>query len=198
MILAYHAAEIMLYKVGFAKPPMIPESSLPGSQRIELLCACHASVVALFDAFIAIPASDYKCLTLTTYIHLVQGFTALSLLSTFEHDNWDIGYLPQPMGICEVLGKAADRFEAAGVALGFNQDNDSVQDHLYSVNAKKMRVLRDFYRTRILAKAAPDITQTPSDMDRSNGANTSAEEPLNFMDEAWLCELMGPWEYQGL
>ena len=171
-------------------------------QRVELLCACQSSVNAFFTAFLTVPLSQYQCLSLPVYRYLAQAFTALALFATFEHDGWDSNDLNQTMGICEFADKVAERFEAAIVALGLDQ-NESGEDHLYVMNAKKLRWMQDFYRTKILANPSADLTQQTPTTYINGGSNTAdasanSEEPLNFVDEAWFSEIMGPWDYQGL
>jgi hypothetical protein len=200
-MLAYHSAEIALYKVGLSKPSVIPESSMSSLQRIELLCACQSSVLALFDTFLSIPLLQLECITLPIYVQLAQAFTTLIMFSTFEHDGWDSCALSQTMAICEIPGKLADRFEAAIATLGLDQ-NDSGEDHLFYTNVKKLRWLQEFYRGKLLDKSAVDLNQqTPSSIDVSNTAYPFLpnEEPLSLVDEAWLSEMMGPWDhYQDL
>jgi hypothetical protein len=173
---------------------------MPGLQRMELLCACHASVVALFNAFLTVPEAEYHSLTLPVYMQLAQGYSALTLLTTFEHSEWDMAYLPDPMGICDVLGTIADRFDSASAKLGLQQNVDSGGIHVFIVYAKKLRGVREFYRTKILAKTTANskLSQATPPSDITNAGDLPIENPLDSIDEAWFYDWMAPLEFDGM
>jgi hypothetical protein len=199
--IAFHAAEIMIYRVGFAKATIVADSNMLGLQRVEVLCACHTSVVALFKAFLAIPETDYQYLTFPMYMQLAQGFMALSSLSKFEHDYWNMSYLLEPLELCNVMSSIADRFEGAAHALGVQQNDDSDKIHTYVLNTRKIRWVRDSYRTMIISKSAPESKS--DQQDPSGGPITEAPTIDNSLawdtnDEAWFCDWMGSGDYQDL
>jgi hypothetical protein len=189
----------MMYKVGFVKSTSVPDSCMPGLQRVELLCACHASVVALFKAFLAVPETDYQYFSFPNYMQLAQGFIALTFLSKFEHDEWNMSYLPEPLALCDVMSRIVDRFEAAANALGVEHDDNSDEIHIYVLNARKMRGVRDFYRSMILTKTAPDLNLTQQNPDGDTNTEAPAiDKVFDSNDEAWFYDWMGSWDSQDL
>ena len=165
---------------------------------MEILCACHTSVVAVFETFLSIPEAEYHHLTLPVYTQLAQGFAAMTLLTSFEHDEWNISHIPEPMRLCNILGSIADKFDSAVAKLQIDEDEPG-EIHIYAVNAKKFRVVQEFYRTKILAKHNGELSlnaQNSTDRVASDGA--SHEPVLDTVDESWLNDWPAPWDYDDI
>jgi hypothetical protein len=120
----------------------------------------------------------------------------LTMTSTFEHPDWNLEYCHQKISTFDILGKLAASFENAAIAVSADQNGSGIE-HIYTLNAKKMRWIQEFCRMKV-DKSTTDIGQTPSREPQPDAAPTTLDEPLNFLDEAWFHDMLGPWEHQGL
>lgn len=125
---------------------------------------------------------------------LTWNMTILQMLSTFDHPDWNLAWLRESISLPELLGKLSARLLEAKTALDLDPSTEERLD-MFSQTAKKLSWIKMFVEKSISGvpvqegeSRAPDIPLT--EMFEFNGSDF-----MGYMDDAWMKDTLGPWEY---
>jgi len=117
----YHSILVYLTETALYTP------SLPSRQAI--LHACLTSIISFFSVLFSFPVAEYYKFPYLSWVQVNHSLTALSKLSLFTSDDWDLSHVGRMMDLSLVLDGILSRFnevillrrEMAGV--GSNSDS---------------------------------------------------------------------------
>ena len=124
---------------------------------------------------------------------VLHAFIALSRLTLFEHECWDVSHVRGTMDLSNVLAQLIERFEQAGS--GFDDDPVMMlRDDLFSRLARKIRKVK----CQIDGRNAEELTQEAAEI-RSGGFEEVDGElrmglQSDLSDEAFWLDVMSQLE----
>ncbi len=182
----------MLYKIGLSKSRALSSFSNRDFNRLEFLYACTEAVRSFFDAHLGIPANKYHAMPMHLHMHLTWNMGVLQMLSTFEHPDWNLAWLRDSISLSDVLGKLAGTLSSVKATLNFDPKTSARID-MFSQSSKKMSWIKSFIEKGIIEQGSESRVPEASVGDMFD--LPSGGEFMDFMDDAWMRDLLGPWEY---
>jgi hypothetical protein len=123
----------------------------------------------------------------------VQAFIALSKLTLFECDNWDLSHVRQNLDLLEVLQQLAGRFEEAGKE--FDVDPLTLQhSDVFSRVVKKIQRIKGWFDGRQVGCRTQDIMQAGNEGAMGPDEEAMVGVQFDLLDEAFWLEVMSDWE----
>jgi len=173
--------ELRIHEVGLSQSPDVfcGQDNL----RLECLYACFNAAKGWVDVFLSIPPVQYVGFSTPTYVSLMHWFVSVYRLSTFEHPEWDRGFVRQNLDLSSALETTERNFlqvkEVAGLDPNGSDDLDT-----FSIMASKARVIRMWWEATA-GSTSNSVGEAPSE-----GMN---DIPMDFLDDSWLRDVLGPW-----
>jgi hypothetical protein len=183
----YHATEASLYEIGLSKQQQQIINSGPQFQRADALYACLQATKSLWDAFFTIPTRNFFNFSIMTCSNLSISMIILQLLCTFEHPEWNLTRVREVMDFNKLIDRLTACFNKVQTEPGC-EDMD-----LFGRMAKKLGYMRDYVEAR---SADQYRDQVPEPRGNQAPQNTNAGEFTDFLDDAWLKDIFGPWDFQ--
>jgi hypothetical protein len=181
LLLELYNVELTMYEIAFSKIPNVFGDS--DFQRLEYLHCCLRKTKSWFDTFFAMPAADYVGFPLNVWAQLAHCTVCLYRLCNFEAPGWDLTQVRKICNTSRILEQTLDRLREAKDAAFVDEDATNPFDSFQFISTK-ISSIKTYWDAKIAVDAmAPVSTAVPegtSDMD--------------FLDEAWLQEFLGPWD----
>lgn len=180
MLMHYYHVEESLYEVALSRNPAMDNCFSHNFHHLELLYACLQSNKMFFETFFAIPENRYVCFSLATWTQITHSAMILQILSTFEHPDWNVAYVRETIDFMEVMDKMIERF-------------NKVEGQAFARTASKLASIKAHIQERmatdVIGPRPGSLTGEDADMDRT-------WEPINFLDESLLADVLGPLDLQ--
>jgi hypothetical protein len=192
LLLSYHYTKVLLYKICLSPSP---ESSRLGTcdfNRLSLLYSCLQATVTFLETFFAMPIAQYHTIPMPTFAQITNTLGVLQLVSTFEHPDWDLSWVRTKMSFTGTIGMLAERMEEAKATLGYDRHTSERID-LFSEGAKRLTWVKACFEGKITAPSQ-DLRDTQESTDFRDIDSTLLGDPV--MDDLWLRDIFGPWDYQ--
>ncbi|KIN05469.1 hypothetical protein OIDMADRAFT_153650 [Oidiodendron maius Zn] len=181
LLMELHNTELAIHGIGLSQASDI--FSGPHNMRLECLYACFNAIKAWFDVFLSIPPAQYVGFSALLYRNLTHCFVAIYQLSTFEHPEWDLGFIRENLDVVLFLEKAERNFSDVKLVAGL--DIDGLEDiDTFNIIASKIRVIKLWWETTTLS--------TTGSHGAASGEVTSGSL-MEFLDDGWLRDVFGPW-----
>jgi hypothetical protein len=196
VLLSYANIQVILYKFGLSKNPLITGFSSHDFNRLEYLYACLQGVQSFFDILFAIPRREYRCLSTTVFTQITWNLGILQLLSTYEHPDWNITWVRETISFTGALGQIGEQFSQAKAGLGLDphiSEGEELED-IFSVTGNKMLWMKAYFegKYRAAGSDAPNITI-------QDGLNDAfGEDFADFIDDQWMRDILGPYDYSSM
>jgi len=176
-----YTTELSIYEIGLSQA--LDVFSGQKNRRIECLCICLNAVKSWIEVFLSIPVAQYVGFSALVYSNIMHCFVDIYRLSTFEHAEWDRELFREQLHVSSFLEQCEKNFagvkEAAGLDIGGSEDMDS-----FSIMTSRVRVVK-------MSWDAANASMTNSVGMPSN--DESYDFPMDFSDEDWMRDLLGPW-----
>lgn len=144
MKLAYHTAQVYVYKLALRRPPEILNRSMWYLKHYDLLWKCMQAVKASFETFFSIPPSQYFGLTLNTFAQLAHNLAVLARLVSNEHfQELAADELKEQLSLVEILNKLAENLSRTPAEARFNQTDPIKPGSIFLRWAWRLRTFRD-------------------------------------------------------
>lgn len=159
----------------------------PDFQRLESLYTCLRATKSWFDLFLVFSPALYVGVSFLTFTQLAHCLIALYRLSTLDDPDWDLGLVRETLDLSLVLDQVVTKMAqvklAAGLDYGSSEDSD-----VFSQNSRRIGSIKAWWD----AKISMDLTE------RNIAAvdETVGEAATDFLDDAWLKDILGPWDLQ--
>lgn len=185
----YYATEISLYEVGLSKelPQTFPNG--PEFQRLEILHACLSASKNLFETFFSFPVDEYFSFSVPSWSRFVYSLIILQSLSVFNHQEWNLDYVQQTLDFNEVVDRMIANFQNVATQPGFE---DVVV--FTRIAAKMDSLIKHHYSTS--KGGGPAKADGVEEGDQPGPEITHSGDFMDFLDEAWLRDVFGPWDYE--
>ena len=175
----YYHVEEALYEIGLSKSPVMGNLSGHDFQRLELLYACLQSNKMFFETFFAIPENKYVSFSLATWTQLTHSIFVLQLLSNFDHPDWNLAYVRETIDFMAVLDSMIERF-------------NKVEGRIFAHTATKMASIKAHIQEKM---AVDGVGPRPGSLSGEDADMGRTWEPVDFLDETWLRDVLGPIEF---
>ena len=197
--MTYHNAEVLSHKIGLSKSPAVLSFPDRDFNRLKYLCACLAAVKSVLELFQEIPVEKYHTITVPMVVQLTWNSGTLQLLSTFEHPDWDLALVPEAIDFFSFLKTMMDKFSRVKATLGYDLYTTEALD-FWSQSAKTIAKVESFFEGKIAEhECGNPCEQDHRSMETPNFSNfPPGAEFMDFMDDIWMRDALGPTEYQGL
>ncbi|KAK9328779.1 hypothetical protein V1520DRAFT_345197 [Lipomyces starkeyi] len=183
LLMEFYMTEFSIYEVGLSQAP--DTFSGPDNRRIECLWVCLNAIKSWIDVFLSITPAQYVGFSSLIYSNMTHCLVGMCRLSMFEHVEWDRALFREHLDVVSILEKTEKNFasvkDEAGLDIGGSEDTD-----FFSSMASKIRVLKGSWDYT----SASTMTSTGMP---SNDELDLPDFPMEFSDEDWLRNVLGPW-----
>lgn len=124
---------------------------------------------------------------------LTWNLAILQMLSTFEHPDWNVSWLRETINFPELLGKLATNLSEVKAALNLDPTTEERLD-MFSQSAKKMNWIKMFVEKAIPGMSGQAGESRIEDNTSADMFDFNGDEFMDFMDDAWMKDMLGPWE----
>lgn len=160
---------------------------------MEILFACQQAVKYFFEKIVTVPVTEYHCMPIHCMMQLTWNMGVLQMLSTFDHPEWNLAWMRESLSFSEVLQHLVDRLSKVKEALNFDPDTTEGLD-MFSQSAKRLAWIKTFIDTGTIGRAQPHDTRDPDPAPSDMLDLPSGGEFMEYMDDAWMRDLLGSWE----
>ncbi|KAL4738265.1 hypothetical protein BDV11DRAFT_190010 [Aspergillus similis] len=158
LLLELHAAQIIIYSIGFSTAPDIFSSQ--SNQRFECVYACLQAAKSCLETFFTLLPVEYVGFSSLVYANMMRCFIGLYRLATCVHPEWDQALLRETLNVSWILEEASKRFAQVKGAAGL--DPDSSEDHTsFSMVASRLQSMKVSWD----AMTSPMSSFTPASLD---------------------------------
>jgi hypothetical protein len=192
LLLHYHSVEVNIYELGLSMPTPLASCHGHEFQRLETLHSSLQAVNAFFDNFLALPLHLARSLSFFTYVQIAPSMVLLHKLSTFESQDWNLDYVRETLNFGNIIDQLIGWFGRVQNMERVEQSSVEETEDIFS------RTLRHLSRVKALhdqktasSLLGPEIITTVPDADI-----TMIGVSMDFLNDAWLEEMLGPWESQ--
>ncbi|KAK9342228.1 hypothetical protein V1522DRAFT_416800 [Lipomyces starkeyi] len=183
LLMEFYMTEFSIYEVGLSQAP--DTFSGLDNRRIECVWLCLNAIKSWIDVFLSITPAQYVGFSSLIYSNMIHCFVGMCRLSMFEHVEWDRALFREHLDVLSILEKTEKNFasvkDEAGLDIGGSEDTDS-----FSSMASRIRVLKGSWDYT----GASTMTSTGMP---SNDELDLPDFPMEFSDEDWLRNVLGPW-----
>ena len=123
-------------------------------------------------------------------MQLANAMVVLHKLSTFESPDWDLDYVRQTVDFGNILDNLIRRFNEIQMTQGAEQGKQEGRDIFFRISRKLGRIKAWHEEKTTLRSSRRETTSAVPD-----GAPVMNGD-LEFFNEAWLEDILGPWDYQ--
>ncbi|KAE9370271.1 hypothetical protein N431DRAFT_559479 [Stipitochalara longipes BDJ] len=181
LLMELYDTELRIHEIGLSQSPDIFNDQ--DNRRLECLYACLNAAKGWVDVFLSIPLAQYVGFSTPTYVNLIHWFVSVYRLSTFEHPEWDRGFVRENLDLSLVLETTERNFLQVKEVAGLDQNGSEDLD-TFSIMASKTRVIKMWWEATTMS-TLNSLSEAPSDrMD---------DIPMDFLDDNWLRDVLGPW-----
>ena len=159
----------------------------PDLQRLDCLFTCLNATKHWFETFSTIPPSGYFGVSMGVFIQLAHCMITLYRLSTFEWPGWDRSEVRNIANLSEILDRLVANFAKVRVLLELDQGILEDKD-IFVVTSRTLNHIRTWWDSKISAESARSDNTF---LDESIG-----EVPMDFLDDAWLQDVLGTGPYR--
>ena len=163
------------------------DSNNPDFQRLESLYACLYAIKNWFDLFLTFTPASYVGVSMSEFTQLAHCIIALYRLSTFEWPEWDHEVVRNFANLSNILGQVLNNFAAVKVAAELDKDGWDNKD-LFTVTSRALNHIKSWWDSKLSVES---ITPDTAGIDA-----TMTEAPVDFLDDAWLQDLLGTGSYR--
>jgi len=147
MLMHYHSVEIHLFNLCFSMPPTTPAQA-PILQRADVLCMCLSASQTLVKTYLSLDWKPYISCSMVALKHMYLALTALSKLSLFYAEDWDMSNVQSTRNIFTLIDHAVAMMEDSSSR--YDRMHCNKQPWLHA--SRKMRQVRIQF-DRLLANA---------------------------------------------
>lgn len=187
LLLHYHNVEMSINEIGLARLPLVTNNH--GFQQLEILHTCLKSTKDFFELFLSLPVHHFRFLAIFTYTQMTHVLIVLYKLSTFESQDWDLAYVRETLDFGSVL----DRIVGWAKNILAHAENDEVnldEMDVFSRTIAKVEKLKTLHKQKTASSSK--AAEMSSAVFEAGGEGI----PLDFFNDAWLEEMLAPWDYQ--
>jgi hypothetical protein len=194
VLLHYHSVEMSVLELGLSMPTpsSLASCNSHAFQRLETLHAGLKLTQTFFDTYLDLPVYFARRLSFFTYAQIAQSLVFLHKLSTFESPDWNLDFVRQTVNFRSILDQLIGWFERVKTAEGVEQGSAENAEDIFSRIVRKFSRLKTWHEQKAgLNMLGPEMFTTPLNLDVDmNGIS------MDFLNDAWLEEMLGPWECQ--
>ncbi|KAE8036862.1 hypothetical protein FH972_009495 [Carpinus fangiana] len=195
MKLAYHTAQVYVYKLALKKPPDVVNRSMWYLKHYDLLWKCMQAVKASFETFFSIPPSQYFVLTLNTFAQLAHNLAVLARLVSNEYfQELAADELKEQLSLVDILNRLADNLDRTPVEARFNKTEPIKPGSIFLRWAWRIRTFRDNLCKDPNAPGGMTKNGTP----RQPGAPDTAASDLPHEDYGNPANMDATWAQQSM
>jgi hypothetical protein len=181
----YLTVEMSLYEITLLKSPSLATAWNQDFQLLELLYSCLQASKSFFDIFFSTPVTLYHCIPMPTFASLTRSLIVLQKLSVLEHPDWNLTFVRETLNFIDVLDSLIERFDQVKRAICFDPETSDGTD-MFTRTATKIKCIKSFFEERMSLESSGQEAQT------WNPEVTRTAELMDFFDELWLNDIMGP------
>ena len=187
----YNNVDMSVCELGLAIPTSLAIGNNHDFHQLETLHTCLRAANDFFEIFLAQPAYVARRLSFFTYTQIAHTLVVMHRLSTFESKEWDLGYVRETVNFGRILDRLISWFGKVLTAEELEQSNLDVES-IFARTVRKLRLLKTWHDQKMaLGSLTAGASSTVLDGDVAmNGAS------VDFFNEAWLEQMLGPWDYQ--
>jgi hypothetical protein len=147
----------------------------------------------------AMPVEKYHTITVPMVLQLTWNSGTLQLLSSFEHPDWDLALVPEAIDFFSYLKAMMEKFSQVKDTLGYDLHTAESLD-FFSRSGKTVALVESFFEGKVPAHECGNACeQDHRNMETPNYSNFQpGAEFMDFMDDVWMRDALGPTEYQGM
>ncbi|CZS94996.1 uncharacterized protein RAG0_04795 [Rhynchosporium agropyri] len=184
-----------LYKIGLVKSEHLSAFTNRDFNRLEHLFACAEAVRAFTDVYLGVSASDYHTMPIKAYMDLTSNLGILQMLSTFDHQDWNVDWLRETISMPEVLGLLSARLLEVKSALNLDPGTLDRLD-IFSQSSKKMTWIKMFVERSLgIPPSSTEASESRVNVPFTEGYDSMEGDFMGMMDDAWMQDILGPWNY---
>ncbi|KAL6718431.1 hypothetical protein ACLMJK_004521 [Lecanora helva] len=155
--------------------------------RLDCLYACLNAIKNWFSVFMIIPPASYVGLSIMEFTQLAHCIIALYRISTFEWQGWDHKLVRDTANLSTILTQLIPYFAQVKTDAGLDRGVPEGRD-IFSITSKTLENIKAWWDS----KTAGDSTG----VDTTNVDDTMADVSLDFLDDAWLQDILGTGPYR--
>jgi hypothetical protein len=183
-----------VFELGLSMPTPSSLSSCNGQafQRLETLHAGLKAARAFFDTYLDLPVYVVRSLSFFTFAQVAQSLVFVHKLSTFESPDWNLDFVRQTVNFRSILDELIGWFERVKIAEGVEQSSPVNAEDFFSRAMGKLSRVKAWHEQKTGSNSlGPEMSTTTLNPDVAmNGTS------MDFLNDAWLEEMLGPWECQ--
>jgi hypothetical protein len=144
---------------------------------------------------LAIPRTEYRCLSTIIFTQITWNLGILQLLSTFEHPDWNLTWVKETISFTGVLGQIGEQFIQAKQGLGLDL-HTSEGDDIFSMTGNKLVWMKAYFEGKYRSAEFDAAMATNED-----GLNdtTYGEDFMDFLDnDPWMRDILGPYDFSSM
>jgi hypothetical protein len=175
----FYDTTLCIHEIALSHSPDI--FGADSNQRIRSLYACVNAVSLWAPIFLSISPPEYVGLPTTTFAQFVHLFVTIYRLATFENSSWDQSIVHEALDVSMFLETTERNLLLVKEAGALDRQGSKDLD-IFSVFAARVRVFKMWWATTNVDAAA-----------KSQEMAGTAVLNLEFLDDEWLRDMLGPF-----
>jgi len=121
--------------------------------------------------------------------NITSCLVVLQLLSSFNHPEWNLNFVRETLNFKTLINRINEKFESVKTVPGCEETV------VFSRISTKLRCIRDYIEAKSLD---PSVVPGPEIISRGfrDAEISGGRDFTDFFDEAWLKDILEPWESQ--
>jgi hypothetical protein len=141
--LQYLTAEILVWELSLID--LQENKTNPLRSHLDDIYHCLDAIKRFIDIFFSISPNEYLLLPFSFFGQFAHAFIVLTKIASLELDGWDVKNMHQFLNFMDVIGRAADNFEAAGKS---SPDGLKVNNDVFSKWGHRVRWMKSVYEAK--------------------------------------------------
>ena len=185
LLLHILSTELVIHEIALCKGGQSNNS--PDFQRLDCLYACLNAIKIWFDIFLALSPENFTGASIQEFTQMAYCMTALYRLSTFECPEWDRGLVRDVANLSIILELLIAKFPHVKQSAKWEHGPVEHEDP-FQTTFRSLSHIKTWWDSKVAAETVrPNTTSMDEVMN---------EVPVDFLDEAWIQDVLGTGPYR--